>query len=136
MYSIFPPVDIHIIYVLYISLSCTISLAVLYKSSLQNSSFKLLFLSTPYNPICTFPSQRSSCHFQKVPIIFPKQPPHYIGCICMGFQIGLPSALKAANASRISVGQLFHASLSYSASWSPRTCWHIASLSISRQLSQ
>ena len=31
----------------------------------------------------------------------------YIGCICIGFQIGRPSALILAIASSISVGQLF-----------------------------
>ena len=30
----------------------------------------------------------------------------YIGCICIGFHIGLPSALCSSNLSRISVGQI------------------------------
>ena len=35
----------------------------------------------------------------------------YMGCMCMGFQMGRPSALYAASFSKISVGQLFPASL-------------------------
>ena len=34
-----------------------------------------------------------------------------MGCMCMGFQIGRPSARKAARASRISVGEDFPGSV-------------------------
>ena len=45
-----------------------------------------------------------------------------IGCICIGFQIGRPSALIEAIASRISVGQVFPCSAIYNAFESSLTC--------------
>ena len=58
------------------------------------------------------------------------------GCMCIGFQIGLPSALYFVNSSNISVGQVLPASLINSAYCSLLTCLHIASLSIIKQDNQ
>ena len=49
----------------------------------------------------------------------------YIGCICIGFQIGLPSALIDAIAPHISVGQDLPDSGIYKALESSLTCLHI-----------
>ena len=51
MYLIYPPVDIHAVYILYGSLLCKISLVILYKTLTSNSFITLPFLSTYYNHI-------------------------------------------------------------------------------------
>ena len=59
-----------------------------------------------------------------------------IGCICIGFQIGRPSALNFARVSRISDGLDLPLAGVYRTSCSPRTCGDIASLSMMMQESQ
>lgn len=48
MYLAFPPVDVHNVHILYISLLCTISLVLLYKNKTTYYLFTPLFLSIPY----------------------------------------------------------------------------------------
>lgn len=102
------------------------------------SSFVILLSLGRHNPLVNISAPTSSTPPAIYALVFARTSPErvingfirHMGCICIGFHIGRPSALMELIASRISVGQLFPCSGTYIACASSRTCLHIASLSI------